>query len=62
MKTPVFEAGWSKFTSVQKTAEYRGRLEAYNHVLELIEKFEKPTNQLKQLVKMIETELSKAIA
>jgi cell shape-determining protein MreC len=62
MKTPVFEAGWSKFTSVQKSAEYRGRLEAYNHVLELIEKFEKPTNQLKQLVKIIETELSKVKA
>jgi predicted XRE-type DNA-binding protein len=59
MKTPVFEAGWSKFTDVQKSAEYRGRLEAYEHVLKLIEQFEKPTNQIKQLVKIVETELSK---
>jgi hypothetical protein len=57
MKTPVFETGWSKFTTVQKSAEYRGRVEAYQNVLEWISKVEKPTVQLKQLVKTIEAAL-----
>ncbi len=57
MKTPVFEAGWSKFTSVQKSAEYRGRVEAYQNVLEWISKVDKPTVQLKQLAKSIQSEL-----
>jgi len=57
MKTPVFEAGWSKFTTVQKSAEYRGRVEAYQNVLDWISKVEKPTVQLKQLVKTIEAAL-----
>jgi hypothetical protein len=57
MKTPVFEAGWSKFTTVQKSAEYRGRVEAYQNVLDWIRKVEKPTVQLKQLVKTIEAAL-----
>jgi hypothetical protein len=59
MKTPVFEAGWSKFTTVQKSAEYRGRVEAYQSVLDLIGKVEKPTAQLKQLAKSIDAELAK---
>jgi hypothetical protein len=59
MKTPVFEAGWSKFTNVQKSAEYRGRVEAYQSVLDLIGKVEKPTAQLKQLAKSIDAELAK---
>lgn len=62
MKTPVFEAGWSKFTTVQKSAEYRGRVEAYRNVLELIGKVEKPTAQLKQLAKSIDAELAKVKA
>jgi hypothetical protein len=57
MKTPMFEAGWSKFTSVQKSAEYRGRVEAYQNVLEWISKVDKPTVQLKQLAKSIQAEL-----
>lgn len=62
MKTPVFEAGWSKFTDVQKSAEYRGRVEAYQTVLEWIGKVEKPTVQLKQLAKSIDAELAKVKA
>jgi hypothetical protein len=57
MKTPVFEAGWSKFATVQKSAEYRGRVEAYHQILDWIGEVEKPTVQLKQLAKKIETEL-----
>jgi hypothetical protein len=53
----MFEAGWSKFTSVQKSAEYRGRVEAYQNVLEWISKVDKPTVQLKQLAKSIQAEL-----
>lgn len=62
MKTPVFEAGWSKFTDVQKSAEYRGRVEAYQTVLDWIGKVEKPTVQLKQLAKLIDAELAKVKA
>lgn len=62
MKTPVFEAGWSKFTSVQKSAEFRGRVEAYQTVLDWIGKVEKPTVQLKQLAKSIEAELVRVSA
>jgi hypothetical protein len=57
MKTPIFEAGWSKFTLVQKSAEYRGRVEAYKNILEWISKVDKPTVQLKQLAKSIQAEL-----
>lgn len=54
MKSPVFEAGWSKFTGVQKTSEYRGQVKAYQTVLKLIEKRAKPSPELKVLVKEIE--------
>lgn len=58
MNTPIFDAGWSKFTSVQKSSEARGRVEAYKQVLELIGKYEKPTAQLKAVSKAIEEALA----
>lgn len=54
MKSPVFEAGWSKFTGVQKTSEYRGQVKAYQAVLKLIEKRVKPSPELKALAKDVE--------
>ena len=54
MKTPVFEAGWSKFTGVQKTSEYRGQVKAYQSVLKLIGKRVEPTPELLALAKEVD--------
>lgn len=59
MKTPVFETGWSKFVDVQKSAEYRGRVEAYRQILEVIDGYKRPTPQLKAITKTIEEQLAK---
>ena len=58
MSTPIFDAGWSKFTDVQKSSEARGRVEAYKQVLEFIGKYEKPTAQLKAVAKAIEESIA----
>ena len=54
MKSPVFEAGWSKFTGVQKTSEFRGQVKAYQSVLKLIGKRVKPSPEMVALAKEVE--------
>ena len=58
MGTPIGDKLWSDFTSVQKSSEWRGRLEIRREVIAVLKTVRKPTVAVRELLERLEVEES----
>ena len=56
MSTPIGDKLWADFTSVQKSSEWRGRLEIRREVIEVLKTVKKPTVVVRELLQRLEDE------
>jgi hypothetical protein len=56
--SPIYDAGWSKFTEAQQAGELRGRIAEREAIVALIRKIARPSTQMLVLLKEIESRWS----
>jgi hypothetical protein len=54
MSSPIYDAGWSKFTEAQKAGELRGRASMRQTILAILETNNRKTIDRELLIKKIE--------